>query len=1102
MGHYGPLRGKSGFADAPRRYNKQKHKQLALTVPVLPPVPPNADQYRVAGFLPTVPLLSAPPLDPVEPRICAPKRTLEERATADVAAKFDAMERILGDLHPFSSLGEFLSFLFYHRPHGESDPRGLTHAKVVSRFLSGRSSICMADILPLIYQHRSSFPSVNSTRSHERNAMFCTSGRPEDLQHARPYLLTWAAHLTAEEARRQVEAGTHDDPDDPNNLGHFSIRRIEEQYLKILPLPMMLTEFMAAPRVKGVFTVCKRRPHPMIQVSAIASFIVSRNRYANGDLAMILGIWHFACKSHVDLKRVYCRLASTVSDTTSRDALVSVTAANFTALQLKTRAATAHGERITATIFDNVQEYCPVYEQGIGRQSEMKVGCAATCVGLEDCAPGAFTAKPYYDRVALNLRTKLTTDILYDNIDWDHVGGVIQLHWLSALAEFAPELEHLLPLISNLFRTTFAKHPMREGRKTPVQPLSTNSEHELTSQGLERAIYDFDGQIGIEREIDDGLLEILQGDGASYAMLLRLSKFCAPLGKFRNKIPLLEIWHNGSTTQNSIAANHYGPATSSDPSSLCKCSSTAGFKRPANVKCCDYYPTVRNCTAIWKAHVLDCWRRSGGSHLYPCQTNQLPTLDTLLANAATLVDRYASLAAPQHALDAAESTNPDHINPVPVGSPWVPLRTPATQSPPVQNAPPPVQMDAADTMPDLVDIQEPSDVPHTAAPETEAAPKCHEELPGFTGDRVLRNSELFMMDFGWFLELITAVPEGDIGRVWEIMKIWIFTYAGSSHEQYRAYLLELYCFLKYDASVDLRDAVLNNWLVNITGELGKWIPGDLLQEHYNRWLEDMVQKHGAEFDDEFYRKMISPNVHYFLRIKEEITEGFNLKSRGKTHTSRDVRDEVKLLMALFKEEEVHLFREGRSMGHAAVNQFARGCRCLDEGKLNDFLEKSTPPSTPTASADEDEQMRPHSSPSPPCSPSPAPSVSSAREDEPMQTGSASPRSLSPASSTLTSDCGSECSTWSIASVASTVDPNEPEDDGDDRTHCKLASGSFGSFYINARTGLMEYAENGEGEVEEEGEDDGRNEDEQEDDKSEVENIYSQSDGEASGSESN
>ena len=32
-------------------------------------------------------------------------------------------------------------------------------------------------------------------------------------------------------------------------------------------------------------------------------------------------------------------------------------------------------------------------------------------------------------------------------------------------------------------------------------------------------------------------------------------------------------------------------------------------------------------------------------------------------------------------------------------------------------------------------------------------------------------------------------------------------------------------FPTYEASNDLRDGVLNNWLVNITGELGKWIEG-------------------------------------------------------------------------------------------------------------------------------------------------------------------------------------------------------------------------------------------------------------------------------------
>ncbi|KAJ6596700.1 hypothetical protein B0H10DRAFT_1959968 [Mycena sp. CBHHK59/15] len=48
----------------------------------------------------------------------------------------------------------------------------------------------------------------------------------------------------------------------------------------------------------------------------------------------------------------------------------------------------------------------------------------------------------------------------------------------------------------------------------------------------------------------------------------------------------------GATDLNSTAENHYGPATSSDPSSLSKCSNTAGFKRRSNVKSCDYYPTM------------------------------------------------------------------------------------------------------------------------------------------------------------------------------------------------------------------------------------------------------------------------------------------------------------------------------------------------------------------------------------------------------------------------------------------------------------------------------------------------------------------------------
>ncbi|KAJ7660455.1 hypothetical protein B0H17DRAFT_954170, partial [Mycena rosella] len=188
--------------------------------------------------------------------------------------------------------------------------------------------------------------------------------------------------------------------------------------------------------------------------------------------------------------------------------------------------------------------------------------------------------------------------------------------------------------------------------------------------------------------------------------------------------------------------------------------------------------------------------------------------------------------------------------------------------------------------------------------------------------------QIFLQDFGWWIEFSKAVPEGDIGRVWEIVKLWIFKFAGSSHQNYVNYLLEVYCMLRYEASKDLKNVILNNWLLNIKGELGKWLPADF---------------HGGEFDSKFYRQTISPNVHHFLQIKEEVETAFELEPRGKTHTSPGVQSELHLLLTVFKEEEVHVFCSGRSMGHAAVNQFARGWRRLEEGKMEDFLTKSTVP---------------------------------------------------------------------------------------------------------------------------------------------------------------
>lgn len=74
------------------------------------------------------------------------RRSLLEKTAETIRA----LDEFLKTSH-FDTLGDFLAILFFNRIHGESDPRGVTHANAVARFLQGSSAMKMADILILIY---------------------------------------------------------------------------------------------------------------------------------------------------------------------------------------------------------------------------------------------------------------------------------------------------------------------------------------------------------------------------------------------------------------------------------------------------------------------------------------------------------------------------------------------------------------------------------------------------------------------------------------------------------------------------------------------------------------------------------------------------------------------------------------------------------------------------------------------------------------------------------------------------------------------------------------------------------------------------------------
>src|SRR6202790_3075439 len=90
----------------------------------------------------------------------------------------------------------------------------------------------------------------------------------------------------------------------------------------------------------------------------------------------------------------------------------------------------------------------------------------------------------------------------------------------------------------------------------------------------------------------------------------------------------------------------------------------------------------------------------------------------------------------------------------------------------------------------------------------------------------------------------------------------LFTFAGSSHTKYKTYLLEFLTNFELESSQELRETTLNAMLVNLSGMDGAFAEGDIIQEFFNRLLEAILERKGADFGDTFIRQVISRNLHH------------------------------------------------------------------------------------------------------------------------------------------------------------------------------------------------------------------------------------------------
>ncbi|KAG8695065.1 hypothetical protein FRC08_008060 [Ceratobasidium sp. 394] len=197
-----------------------------------------------------------------------------------------------------------------------------------------------------------------------------------------------------------------------------------------------------------------------------------------------------------------------------------------------------------------------------------------------------------------------------------------------------------------------------------------------------------------------------------------------------------------------------------------------------------------------------------------------------------------------------------------------------------------------------------------------------------------------MRDTFWYLEFATAVTEGDIGRVFEVIKVLRFSFWGGGATNYGNELLKLACNYFYEYPADLQTAILNNYLVNPSGLPNHWHELDLLQEHHNLWIKRVFNRKNSEFDANFLRKAVSLNVLGFSQLRNSLLRMLGLSVVPTGRSQLDYEHDIDVLATHYRRDKLFTFTTGRSQAFHAVDTFSNGYEKLEAGALSKFLDRT------------------------------------------------------------------------------------------------------------------------------------------------------------------
>ncbi|KIJ42067.1 hypothetical protein M422DRAFT_171500 [Sphaerobolus stellatus SS14] len=184
-------------------------------------------------------------------------------------------------------------------------------------------------------------------------------------------------------------------------------------------------------------------------------------------------------------------------------------------------------------------------------------------------------------------------------------------------------------------------------------------------------------------------------------------------------------------------------------------------------------------------------------------------------------------------------------------------------------------------------------------------------------DYFYEHTLLYNRDVLVYLEYCDAIRTGDIGRVLNVLRVWMIMMRGENRmPKYADMIFETLTRLE-EWAPRLCELFLNNWLVNLSGKPNGWKEVDLLQEHQNYWNKSVYNAKGSNKSWDWL-SMISTCVYILRDAMRTVHEAFDITPSGNRHSSPNMAKEIALIAEYLHTEKLHTYISGRGINDGSA----------------------------------------------------------------------------------------------------------------------------------------------------------------------------------------